>query len=225
MPNLRAIALAFTVACGGAATPPPRAAAATTPTPHDDVVVTTSPVASSPPLFTGPFEVESMTDGKKTLVIADWLHSAHLHDGRMTWEIGEKKFKIGMWTMGELEKLDDSDRDPTTTFAEFCRSSGEVSAHWEGPTIVLASEIVADGTGGVVRVHRKVTKGVASRDQVAQMGNCSASFTGTRITFEIVDKDSSGPTRVRASAPGVTVTLVRGRPIASIDPAKVFPSN
>jgi len=205
--------------CGGASTSP------TTPAHHDDIAVTTSPVASSPPLFTGAFEVESMTDGKDTLVIADMLKKAKARDGRMTWEIGADKFMVGMWTLGEPAKLDASDTDPTTTFAEFCRASGEVTGHWEGSTLVLGSGVVAAGTGAIIRVHEVKQPGRTSRNQTTQSGNCSASFTSTRIDFEIVEKDDSGPTKVRGKAPGVALTLVRGRPIGSIDPAKLLKSD
>jgi hypothetical protein len=206
------------VACGGAST-----ASATVR--HDDIAaVTTSPVASSPPLFTGAFEVESMTDGKQTVTIADLMKKANVTDGRLTWEIGADKFKIGTWTLGGFSKLDPSDPDGTT-FAMFCRASGEVAAHWEGSTFVLASPIAAESEGAVVRVHRSTQNGSTSRTKVTRTGDCNASFASTRIDFEIVEKDDTGPTKVRGKAPGVTVTFVRGQPIGSIDPAKISKSD
>jgi hypothetical protein len=215
------IACLALAACGGASNTTP-----TTPVAHhDDVAVTTSPVASSPPLFTGAFEVESMTDGKDTLVIADMMKKGHAYDGRMTWEIGADKFKVGMWSVGTPAKLSDSDADPTTTFAEFCRASGEVTGHWEGSALVLGSGVVAAGTGSIIRVHQVKEGARTSRNQTTQTDNCGASFTSTRIDFEIVDKDDNGPTKVRAKAPGVTLTLVRGRAIASVDPSKLFKSD
>lgn len=219
MKKLSMCVAALASACGGnagPAAPPPSH-------PQDAVVVTTSPVAPSAPLFTGAFEVESMSDGKETVVIADVLRKAKLHDGRMTYEIGKDKFKIGMWTISELRNLADSD-DPSTAFANFCRASGEVSAHWEGSTLVLGSTIVAQGSGGVVRVIKKSQAGQTTRNQSTRVGDCSASFTDTRIAFEVLDKDESGPTRVRGSAPGMTLTLVRGTPISAIEPAKLFES-
>jgi hypothetical protein len=215
---MRILFVTCLVACGGASNVQP-----TTPAHHDDVAVTTTPVAASPPLFTGAFEIESMTDGKDTLVIANMLKKAGAHDGRMTWEIGADNFKIGMWTIGELSKFAESDADPTTTFAEFCRASGVVSGHWEGSTLVLGSGISVEGTAGLVRVHKGKQGAATTRNQATQTSNCAASLTSTRVEFEIVEKDETGPTKVRAKAPGVTLTLLRGRPIATIEPGKVTP--
>ncbi|HEY1959437.1 MAG TPA: hypothetical protein VGH28_27690 [Polyangiaceae bacterium] len=209
------VGLVATAACGGAAAP-----AVTVH--HEDVAVTTSPVASSAPLFTGAFEVESMTDGKQTAVVADLIHKLKGHDGRMTWEIGADKFKIGMWTMSEPEKINASDADDATKFAEFCAAAGEVSAHWEGPVLVLGSTIAASGSGGLVRIHEKHARGETTRQQATQISHCSASFAATRITFRIVEKDDAGPTVLQADAPGVTLTLRRGQPIGDVDASKVF---
>jgi hypothetical protein len=217
MRSIAMLVTALALGCGGAATPPPKPA-------HAIETTTSTSVAPSPTLFTGAFEVESMTDGKDTLVMADQFRKWKVRDGRMTWEIGPDSFKIGMWTAGALDKLSPSDIDPSG-YAELCRTSASVSAHWEGATFVLASPVVADGSGGVVRITKKTQRGVTSTDKVQQVGSCNASFAGTRIEFEIVAKDDAGPTRVRAKAPGVTLTLVRGTPIASADPGKAFDSN
>src|SRR5262249_11876081 len=112
--------------------------------------------------------------------------------------------------------------DPSTNYGEFCRTSGEVASHWEGSTLVLASPISAQGSGGVVRIFKKVQGATTTRNQSTSVGNCSASYADTRITFEIVEKDDTGPTRLRGVGTGVTFTLVRGRPIASIEPSKLF---
>jgi len=207
------------VACGGATKPAVTAAA---PRAHDEVAVTTSPVAPSPPLFTGAFRVETMSDAKQSVQLADVMHRIKAHDGAMIWEIGSGSFKVGMWLMSELAKLDPKDADASGRYGVFCRTSGEVTAHWEGSTLVLGSTVSSTGDGAVVRIVKSRRRHDTITDTATQTEHCNASFAATRIDFEVIEKDASGATRVRGRADGGTFELVRAAPIAAVDPSKAF---
>lgn len=209
------------VACGSSpASQTPIAQRTQTSQPASTITVTTSnAIAPTPPLFTGSFDIVSMSDGTKTAVIADVIKQLKVLDGRMTWDIGADRFTIGFWQVGQLEKLAPSD---PALYSEFCRASGTVTAHWEGATLVLASTIKAEGSGKVVRVFSKVAGARTDRNVADRSAECSASFAATRITFEVLDKDDRGPTRLRANSEGTIIELARGKPIASIDPRSLL---
>ncbi len=201
---------ALAIACGGSA--------------HEDAAVPTTTttavaVVTTPPLFTGSFDVVSMTDGKKTLVVADMLKQATAFAGRMTYEMGADSFTIGMWQASRPEKIVEDD---SAVYSEFCRASGTVAAHWEGKSLVLASTIRARAAGTLVRVFKKTEGAATTRNVATRNADCEASFTGLRLTFEILEKDASGPTRIRAVAEGVTLDLARGKAIASIEAKPLF---
>ncbi len=209
------LATVFLIACGGGA--------AVTQKPADlptTVTTTATPVAPSPPLFTGSFDVVSMTDPatSKGFVVADMIkQQMSAHDGRMSFAFAADSFTIGFWQAGELEKLASSDKG-NDRFSTFCSATGTVSSHWEGNTIVLGSAIKAEGRAVTLRV----VKSQGSSQAASSSKKCSASFAATRITFEIVEKDDAGPTKLRGKAEGVVVDLVRGKTANDVVVDKLF---
>jgi hypothetical protein len=174
----------------------------------------TPAVAHTPPLFVGAYEITTMTDGKNSATTANIVQALHAKDGRMTWEFGPSNFTIGFWQAGELAKIGDGD----DLFSAFCRASAKVDSHWEGATLVLASTVSADGEGAFVRI-----RGNGHAQQTAsRSAKCNASFSATRIAFEIIEKDDKGPTRLRATSEGATFELLRGRSPNEIEAHKLF---
>jgi hypothetical protein len=205
--------------CGGAA-----ATARRTPDVPTTITTTTSkPETASPPLFTGSFDVVAMTDPKtsKSVVVADFVKQLKAHDGRMTFAFAPDTFTIGFWQMGELDKLAQTDKG-NERFATFCSATATVAAHWEASTIVLASTVKAQGRAATVRVATSGNASSSDRQQATSSNECTASFSATRITFEIVEKDDAGPTKLRGTAEGVIIDLARGKANKELHPDKLL---
>ena len=136
----------------------------------------------------------------------------------MTWEIGKDSFAVGLWQISPAQKDQDSESD---VLYAFCRAQGTVSAHWEGTTLVLASTISSQGGADAIRVMKKVEGPKTTRRTMDRGVTCSASFAALRITFEIVDKDAKGPTRLRAKSDDTVVELARGDRQSEIVPKPI----
>jgi hypothetical protein len=201
------ILAAFLLACGGSnETHKPADMPAT-------VTTASAAATTTPPLFSGSYDLVKMAEGSKSLLVADMMKQ--FKDGRMTWEFADGKFTVGLWQASVL-----SGTPPELSV--FCRATGTVASHWEGTTLVLASPVWADSLGAAVRVQKK-TSGAETTKRVAEdTAHCAASYAGTRITFEIIEKDDAGPTKLRASGDGATFDLVRGKPASSIQPKTLF---
>jgi len=201
--------------CGGAAvapkpeTPPKTAPTATT---------TVAPV-STPAPFTGAFDLVSVNGPNGSVVIADVFKKALAVAGEMSWGLGADSFSVGLW---QITRPHPTAEGETDTLYSFCRAAATVSAHWEGMTLVLASTVQADGAGVAMRVQKKVEGPKTTRRTTDTSAGCSASCTRLRMTFEVLEKDADGPTRLRAKSEDGQVELVRGKPIGSIEPKPIL---